>query len=189
MPALAYADAGTFMAELHKDTSIAARCLEFTILCACRSGESFGARFEEIQGDTWVVPADRTKSHREHKVPLPSRAVEIVEAMREIQHGDHHIIFPGRGRNGAMNGTAMRCVVDRIWKGITVHGWRATFRTWCAECTNYPREIGEAALGHHDEEMGYQRGPLLEKRRRLMEEWSRFCSMPKVEGEVRKLRA
>jgi integrase len=63
---------------------------------------------------------------------------------------------------------------------LTAHGFRSTFRDWAAERTSYPREAAEMALAHvvsDKVEAAYRRGDLFEKRRRMMEEWARFCSM------------
>ena len=65
-----------------------------------------------------------------------------------------------------------------IRPGVTTHGFRATFRTWAAERTNFQREVIEAALAHivgDETERAYQRGDALDKRRRLMAAWAEFC--------------
>ena len=75
---------------------------------------------------------------------------------------------------------------------LIAHGFRSTFRDWCAEATNYPREVAEAALAHtlrDKTEAAYQRGDLMEKRRRLMAEWAMFCVRTAAVGAVVSLRA
>jgi len=79
----------------------------------------------------------------------------------------------------------LTAVLRRMKRGdLTAHGFRSTFRDWCAEMTSYPREVAEAALAHtlRDKvEAAYRRGDALEKRRQLMAEWARFCSATPVE--------
>ena len=171
--AMPYNEVGAFLAGL--GPSIAARALEFTILTATRTGEVMGARWSEVDFDwrVWTIPPERTKAHREHRVPLAPRALEILEALP--RNGDR--IFP-LGHNRMRNETG---------EGVTVHGFRSSFSDWAAEQTNFPRELAEAALGHATgdaTERAYRRGDMLDKRRRLMEAWAAFCSKPRVAGEV-----
>ncbi len=186
--ALPYADVAGFMAELRKDTAISARALEFLILTATRSGEVLGARWDEIDPDArvWTVPASRTKAHREHRVPLCGSAVEILTGLQEL--GTEHV-FPGRSLHKPFVGGALKEVIERLGRttDTTAHGFRSTFRTWCAEQTNVQREVAEAALGHVNGdrvEASYQRGDLFEKRRRLMDAWAAHCAKPAASGEL-----
>jgi integrase len=180
LAAMPYARVGAFLAELRARSGLAARALEFTILTATRSGEVLGARWSEIdfKSRVWTVPAERTKGHREHRVPLSPRALEILRAL------------PRSGeRVFQMSRTAMW---DEVPEGVTVHGFRSSFRDWCAEQTNFPREIAEAALGHivgDSTERAYLRGDVLEKRRRLMEAWAAYCAKAAPAGEVVPLRS
>jgi integrase len=180
LAAMPYARVGAFLAELHARSGLAARALEFTILTATRSGEVLGARWSEIDFESrvWTVPAERTKGHREHRVPLSPRALEILRAL------------PRSGeRVFQMSRTAMW---DEVPEGVTVHGFRSSFRDWCAEQTNFPREIAEAALGHivgDSTERAYLRGDVLEKRRRLMEAWAAYCAKAAPASEVVPLRS
>jgi integrase len=177
--ALAYEQIGTFMAELAKREGTAARALEFTILCASRTGETMGARWSEIDfaGKVWTVPSGRIKGGREHKVPLSSRAVEILQALP--REDDNEFVFIGP-RSGGLSNMAMASVLKRMGReDITVHGFRSTFRDWAAERTNYPNHVVEMALAHvvgDKVEAAYRRGDLFAKRIRLMAEWARFCS-------------
>jgi integrase len=64
-------------------------------------------------------------------------------------------------------------------EGVTVHGFRSTFRDWAAEAANAPREVAEKSLAHavgSDVERAYARSDLLEKRRELMEAWSAYVT-------------
>ena len=122
---------------------------------------------------TWTIPASRTKRDREHKVPLSDAAVAVLKAMAEIRHDDR--IFPVHRR-------AMRLVLkEDLRSDVTVHGFRATFRSWAGGCTSHPRDICETALGHsigNAVEQAYQRDALLAKRRVLMADWGEFCAKP-----------
>jgi integrase len=170
--AMPYAKVASFIAGLGDD--LPALALEFTILTAARTSEVMGARWPEIDFNSrvWTVPAERTKAHREHRVPLVGRALEILKSLP--QSGDR--IFP-LGQDG---------MLDRTPSGVTVHGFRSSFRDWCYEQTNFPREIAEAALGHatgDQTELAYRRGDAIEKRRKLMEAWANYCSRPPVAGK------
>lgn len=97
-------------------------------------------------------------------------------------------VFPGHKRNSHLSNVAMLQVLKRLERtGITVHGFRSTFRDWCAESTNYPAEVAEMALAHtlrDKTEAAYRRGDLFEKRARLMADWARYCSKPSEPAAV-----
>lgn len=188
-PALPYADIPAFMAELRKREGFAARALEFTILSAARSREALSCRWDEIDLDAaiWTVPALRMKGGREHKVPLSPMAVDIVRQMKAVRQGQ--FVFPGQKSGRSLSEMAMLVVLRRMNTAhATVHGFRACFRTWCAEQTAFPREVAEAALAHviEDEtERAYQRGDMFERRARLMREWGDYCAaVPRAGGVV-----
>src|SRR6202023_3032413 len=88
-------------------------------------------------------------------------------------------LFPGARRGKSLSNMAMRMVLRRMDRAdLTAHGFRSTFRDWAAECTNFPREVAEAALAHavgDKVEAAYRRGDLFAKRRRLMESWAVYC--------------
>jgi integrase len=172
--AMPYAEVPAFIGKLRERESVLALALEFLILTAARSGEVLGATWDEIDinAQVWVIPASRMKAGREHRVPLSSRAVEIVERMAEIRAGD--LLFPGHRRRRPLSAAAIGALVT----GATVHGFRSGFRDWCGEETSYPREIAEAALAHATGsavEQSYRRGDALTKRRVLMDAWSNYC--------------
>jgi len=148
-----------------------------------RSGEVLGARWEEVDRDraVWTVPANRMKAGREHHVPLSKRALEIVKSIYEDRNGEY--LFPGQKPGKPLSVMALEMVLRRMKiDDVTVHGFRSTFRDWAAECTNFPNEVCEAALAHVIEnkaEAAYRRGDLFDKRRKLMEAWSAYCTTPK----------
>jgi integrase len=169
------------------DAGVTARALEFAILNASRSGEVLGARWAEVDLDErlWIVPGSRMKSGREHRVPLASRSIEILREMQTKRTGD--FVFPGR-RPGAKltpNALLVKMKEGLGITGLTVHGFRSTFRDWCGESTNFPSEVAEMALAHvvsDETERAYRRGDLLAKRFQLAEAWSQFCGRPSVKG-------
>jgi integrase len=174
LAALPYTEIAAFMAELRALDSTHARALALTILCATRTNETLGAQWEEFDLDAklWVIPAARTKRDREHRVPLSDTAVAIVRAMEVVRQDDR--VF-------AINHDAMRVLLRELRPETTVHGFRATFRTWAGGCTTHSRDVCEQALGHaigNAVEAAYMRDSLLAKRRVLMADWADFCSTP-----------
>lgn len=189
--ALNYKEIGAFIAGLRKQPGIAAKALEFLILTAARTGEVIGATWAEIDiGEKlWVIPAGRMKAAVEHRVPLSARAMDLIN---EMQIGQGDFIFPGRKEAQPLSNMALLTLLERMGrKDITAHGFRSSFRDWVAEETRYPREVAEAALAHRladKTEAAYRRGDLFEKRRRLMNDWARYCDTVKAAGKVLPIR-
>ena len=178
-PAMAYTDLPSFMPRLREVSGIAARALEFTILTAVRTSEAIGATDAEFDlvEKVWTIPAERMKADRPHRVPLSDRAVEILQSTPREARSSY--VFPGAKRGKPLSNMAMLEVLRGMdgTGGLTVHGFRSTFRDWAAERSSFPREIAEAALAHtvrDKTEAAYQRGDMLEKRRRLMSAWAGF---------------
>lgn len=179
--ALPYREIQPFVAEVQANKSISALALEFTILTASRTGEVIGAKRPEIDREArmWTIPAERMKGGREHRVPLSDRAMAILEELPVIKGNDY--LFPGAKEAKPLSNMAMLELVRgmRPDSGLTVHGFRSTFRDWAAEQTAYPNEMVEMALAHavsDKTEAAYRRGDMLERRRRLMKEWADYCS-------------
>lgn len=176
-PALPYADIPAFMADLRSRDGAAAKALEFTILTAARTGETIGAKWDEIdfKEKVWTVPAGRMKAGVEHQVPLSDRAIQILADLN--QETDY--VFPGQEVDKPLSNMAMLALLKRMDRSaITVHGFRSTFRDWAAETTEYPNELVEMALAHtikNKAEAAYRRGNLLERRRALMDDWTSYC--------------
>ena len=178
--ALPVAELPAFMAGLRGQDGMAARALEFAILTAARTGEVLGARWCEINfdGGVWVVPADRMKAGREHRVPLSALAKAVLEALRPDDGGGTGLVFPGQRPGKPLSNMAFLMLLRRMGAGeITAHGFRSTFRDWVSEATNFPSELAERALAHavaDKTEAAYARGDLFEKRRALMRDWARW---------------
>ena len=175
-----------FMAELRQREGTGARCLEFVVLTACRSGEARGARWSEIDlsAKLWTIPPERMKAGKPHRVPLSAEALALLEALPRIAGTD--LVFPAP-RGGQLSDMALLAVMRRMGVDAVPHGARSTFRDWCSERTAYPRDVAEMALAHtigDKVEAANRRGDLMDKRRRLMAEWAAFCRTPRPAGEV-----
>jgi integrase len=199
-------EVGAFMADLEAREGMAALALRFLILTAARTSEVTGARWSEIDltAKVWTVPASRMKAGREHRVPLSDEALAILAAVAPLRdaHDPSALVFPARAdrplsamafamllrrMNPEAPGKPARYRDRRTGEAITAHGFRSTFRDWCAETVAVPREVAEAALAHtvRDKvEAAYQRADLLERRRPLMAEWARFLAKPLQPADV-----
>ena len=183
-PALPYTELPKFMCELKEFDSIGTAALRFTILTAARTGEVVGAKWDEIDFNdaVWVVPAERMKAKKEHRVPLVQAVLDLLQGLP--REDGNHFIFIGAKKGAGLSKSPMPDTLRLMGRtGITVHGFRSTFRDWAAEQTNYPREIAEHALAHSvgdATERAYRRGDALTKRRLLMGAWAKYCSSPPV---------
>lgn len=177
-PALPWREAGGFMTELRGHATTASRALELTILCAARSGEVLGARWEEfdLEQAVWTLPGNRMKAGVEHQVPLPPRALEIVQAMPRI----NEFVFAGQKRGRPLSHAALEITLKKRMarKGVTVHGFRSTFRDWAGSATHFPRETAEECLAHQlgTVERAYKRQAALDKRRALLTAWEGYLA-------------
>ncbi|HDR9868711.1 TPA: site-specific integrase [Burkholderia cenocepacia] len=179
-PALPWEDLPTFVRELELRPRRAARVLHLLILTATRTNEARFARVDEFDLDSrvWSIPGDRTKSGRPLRVPLCERAVEVVRAA--LPKAKYGYLFPGCTEGRPLSNMAMLALLKRMsYLGITVHGFRSTFRDWVAECTDYPDSLAEEALAHiitSQTIAAYRRRDQLERRRLMMEDWGAYCS-------------
>jgi integrase len=179
LAALPYTELPAFMAELRRQESSAARALEFCILTAARVGEALNATAQEIDRNAkvWVVPAERMKGGKEHRVPLCKRALELAG------EGTGGHLFPSRYfPDKPVSDTTLRWILGRVGHSdVTTHGFRATLKTWAMERTRFDNYVVEAALAHisgDKVERAYARSDVLEKRRQLMNAWAEFCETP-----------
>ncbi len=176
--AMPYAEAPAFMVELRRLDSVSALALEFTILTGVRTSETIEAKWYEVKGDVWTIPAARTKTGKKsgnaHVVPLSPAALAVLEKVKALSHGDY--IFPSRFSH--LSNMAMLECLRGLRTGMTVHGFRATFRTWASEQTDYPHEVCEAALDHAVSSSvvkAYRRTSFFDKRRDLLNDWADYC--------------
>ncbi|MGO9683882.1 MAG: tyrosine-type recombinase/integrase, partial [Beijerinckiaceae bacterium] len=175
-PALPYKEIPAFMSELRSKDSVSARALEFAILTATRTAEVIGARWSEIafKEKLWIIPKERMKGGREHRVPLSERALQILSG---LQGNDDLFVF------GTLSNMAMLEMLRGMRSGVVVHGFRSSFDDWVSEKTNYPSIVTDKALAHKVKdkvEAAYRRGDLFEKRQLLMDDWAAYCMSPPV---------
>jgi integrase len=190
-PAMPYAELPAFMAKLRAKDGSSARALEFTILTACRTGDTIGATRNELnkRDSLWTIPKERVKGKKgarkkDHVIPLSKAALAALDAAPE--EGDY--LFPGGKEGAGLSNAAM----SELLKGMgykpdyaTVHGFRSTFKDWCSDMTSFPNEMSEVALSHtvsDKVEAAYRRGNMVERRRQMMEAWAKFCGGKAVGG-------
>jgi integrase len=182
--AMPYTQIPAFLVQLRARESYSRLALEYAILTAARSGEVRGALWKEIDFDQklWTIAKDRMKANREHVVPLCMRAIRIIERCAELRVRHCPIIFPGMRGDKPMSDMALTKLLREMKQPYTAHGFRSAFRDWVSEETDHQGDVAEAALAHavkDKTEAAYRRGNLLEKRRKLMEDWAVYCGRPK----------
>lgn len=198
-PSLPYEQVAEFIQHLRQKKGISSKALESAILTVCRSGEVFGALWKEIdfKNKIWIIPKERMKADKEHRVPLSKAAMRLLEKLYQEAHPQpDDFIFPTPRSGKMLSDMSLTAMIKRMHEQkfkedsigyidpkqnrvITTHGFRSTFRDWSADKTDYPREVCEHILAHKlpDEvEAAYLRGAYLEKRKDLMVDWAEFCS-------------
>jgi integrase len=193
--AMDYRGLPQFMAQLWRQDGTAARALEFLILTAARTGEVTGATWDEIDFDskTWVILGPRMKGGREHRVPLSPACIDLLRKLP--RDSGNRFIFIGPRSGSGLSKMSMTYVMQALRQGgkTTIHGFRSSFSTWAHEQTAHASHTIEISLAHNvgtEVERAYRRSDLVSKRRLLLEQWAKFCSMPptKVSGDVVALR-
>ena len=182
-PDLPHSEVGAAIQTI-RETSAGATtklAIEFLVLTAARSGEVRGADWREIDWNTrtWTLTAARTKSERAHRIPLSGAAMAVLESARELT-GGKGLIFPSDKGKVLSDSTLSKLMRENGIQAVP-HGFRASFRTWAAECSDVPREIAEFALGHVEgsaAELAYRRTDYFERRRELMEQWGVYVDRP-----------
>jgi integrase len=185
--ALPYDALPGFLNTLRGNSGVAARCLEFVTLTACRASEARGCRWDEISGASWTIPAHRTKANRVHRVPLSSQALAVINQMPKTDE----LVFASVGGK-RLSATTFSALLKRMGIPATAHGMRACFSTWARERPGFAREIIEASLAHHvgdAVERAYARTDLYERRAKLMQAWGDLCESPPAGAEIIPLRA
>lgn len=177
--AMRWQDVPAFYAELTSRNAMSARALRFTCLTGSRTNEVLGMQWPEIDFDErlWTCPAERMKTGELHRVPLTDEMLAIIEPLGELKSD---FVFEGQKRHRPMSNMSMLMLLRRMnVEGVTVHGFRSTFRDWASEVTSAPREVAEMSLSHRvgsEVERAYSRSDLLEKRRTLIAQWSAFVA-------------
>ena len=180
--AMPYIDLPDYFRSIRKTDTVAAKALAFSILTATRSTETREAKWSEIdiKKGVWIVPEERMKASREHRVPLSDESIKILEEMKPFKTND--LVFAGlldkKGNRKGISDAAVLKLLKTTHPSLTVHGFRSTFRDWCAEMTNYPSELAESTLAHtikDTTQAAYERGDKFIKRKKLMDAWASYC--------------
>lgn len=182
-PALKYTALKPFYDLLKAHGGIAAMCMRFTILTACRTNESIGATWNEIdlENRVWTIPKTRMKKGKEHRVPLSDEAVALLKELKGFELSKQWVFPSPMKPQQHLSNMGMLSLLKKGLKrpDITVHGFRSTFRDWAGETTSHEREVIEHALAHQladETEAAYQRGDYFEKRKVLMQDWAAFAT-------------
>lgn len=193
-PAMPYTEVPAFMVEVRALDSVSALALEWLILTATRSGETLQATWSEVDTEAaiWTIPATRTKTRREHQVPLSGAALALLDRLPRVAGNDH--LFVGARQGRPLSNMAMLQLMRGLGYGVggdrgdyVPHGFRSSFRDWSGEVSSFPRDVCEMALGHAIEskvEAAYRRGSLMQKRRAMMQEWADWCGKGEVDNVV-----
>lgn len=179
--ALPFNEVPAMIVSLRKRLSVGRLAFEFLILTAARSGEVRGCTWSEIdlKKELWTIPAERMKAGKAHAIPLTDAALAVLDRAKLFRCKASDLVFPGQNPKRAMSDMTLLKILRDMDAGVTVHGFRSSFRDWVAEETSYPGEIAEAALAHaipNKVEAAYRRTDFLEKRRGLMTDWAVFCT-------------
>jgi integrase len=150
--------------------------LLLTMLTACRKQEATGALWDEFDLDAalWTIPAARMKARREHLIPLPCQAVNLLRELRDTAISSY--LFPSRSRPGeAMAERTLNALLERNgYRGVSIHGFRSLFSTWANENGENP-DVIERCLAHvHQNAVraAYNHANYLAERRELLQRWA-----------------
>jgi integrase len=183
LAALPYSRMHELAPLLEASDALSAKALLLQILTATRPNEAAAARWDEfdLSAKLWTIPAERMKAGKAHEVPLPPRAVAMLEGMH---HDSSGFLFPGnpdkrgKGPRKPMTTAAPLKTLRGLLPDLTAHGFRSSFRDWAADQTTYPRDLAEASLAHtlkDKTEAAYRRSTMLDKRREMMAAWEAHC--------------
>jgi integrase len=186
--ALPYEEMAAFVAELRGQDVGAAMALELLILTATRTSETLNSRWDEFDLDAglWTIPGERMKARKEHRVPLPARALEILRKLDKSRTGEY--VFSGRRPQRPLSNMALLMLLRRMGRAdLTGHGFRSSFSDWASEVSSFSAETRESALAHtirNKVEAAYRRGDALEKRRAMMESWAQWCEPKGIDNVI-----
>jgi integrase len=176
-----FSNVPAFVARLSEVTSASRLCLQFLILTATRSQEAIRATWAEIdlEGRTWTIPAARMKARRDHKIPLSAAAIAVLHEARDMSSSDG-FLFPGATKGSPMSPRTLEAHLHRqLREPYAVHGFRASFSTWCNETQPFAFEDVEACLAHLTGNVvsrAYDRAEKVAKRAVILEAWGSFVT-------------
>jgi integrase len=182
--AVPYSEIPAVMAALREREGTAARCLEFAVCVAARSTEARVAVWGEIDFEekVWRIPAGRMKADREHIVPLADPVLDLLRALPREEGND--LVFLGPRPGIPLTDLSLMTLMRKMGRSEVVHGFRSSFSDWAHERTAHSNHAIEISLSHNvgtEVERAYRRKDMVEKRRRLMADWAKYCSSPPVE--------
>ena len=187
MRAVPYPEVPAVMAALAADQNVAAQCLRFIILTACRLGEALKATWNEVdlEAAEWVIPKERMKGRREHRVPLSPQAVELLKGLYR-EDGNPYLFISTRTAGAHVVESTLGIALRKAGRSETIHGFRSAFSDWAHERTSSPGIIVELSLAHrvgNAVENAYRRTDLAAKRAKLMQAWGAFCCTPQQQSD------
>ncbi len=175
IPAMAWTDVPDFYASLSEPTPthLAMRLL---ILTGVRSTPLRNIRLDQIEGETWTVPAEFVKGRKgateDFRVPLSGEAQRVIELAQP--HARNGYLFPNN-RKGVISDMTLSRMMERRGLEARPHGFRTSLRTWLAEATDASHEVAETMLGHTVDSSvvrAYRRTDFIEPRAKLVERWA-----------------
>lgn len=178
--ALRWKEVPALMTSLSANNTLASLAAQLLIITGARAHMVRFARWDEfdLEAGTWSLPAERMKMRVAFVIPLANEVVKLVKRIPRDERSP--FLFPGQGKSGVIHANAIRTLLHAMdYKHITRHGFRSSFRDWAGECTHYPREVCEMALAHDERDQtegAYSRTDFLDKRRDLMNDWSKFIT-------------
>lgn len=192
-----FAQIPAFMPRLAGRVGMSARALEWTILTVARETMTLGAQVKELDREAmvWTVPGERMKGPgaSPFRVPVTPQALAVIDRAwpPDQKRRPDDYLFPSRTTGGPMSNTAMDNMLHDLGEPFTPHGFRSSFRDWGGDRTNFPRDLLEECLAHvvgDETERAYRRSDALEKRRKVLEAWARFCLTPASGANVLPMR-
>jgi len=185
MAAVPYDQVPNVMATLAVEATVGAQALRFIVMTACRMGEALKATWAEVDFEAaeWVIPKERMKARKEHRVPLSPQAMELLKSL-PTEEGNPFLFISSKTPGTHIAETTVTAALRNAGRTETVHGMRSCFKTWSEERTSFSPIIAELSLAHAVER-AYRRGDIIVKRRKLMEAWSTYCTTPPVKKSKR----
>lgn len=185
--AMPWAEVPAFISELRDSDAAGAKALVMTILCALRRAEVMESVWDEfdLPARLWTIPKERMKGGVAFRVPLTGAVMAILDDLPQL-HGSPYV-FPGLRKGRPLSHPVMLELLRKMRPGLTVHGFRSSFRDWAGDATNFPRDTVEMCLAHtidSDVEAAYRRSDMIEKRRTVMDAWASFCGRGTTDGKV-----
>ena len=168
-----------FYNQLSQLDLFSAYALRMIILTATRTSEVLKSKFDEfdLENRIWTIPYQNMKARKEHKIPLSSEAIKIINYMKRKHN--HPFVFPNNYLSKPLSNGAMLNLLKSKFSElkITVHGFRSTFRTWAEEEGKYQYYAIKFSQAHqlpNKIEKAYLRSDLLQERIKIMNDWEKY---------------